>query len=248
MTDEEFTVIVPARLSATRLPGKPLADIGGLPMLIHVMQRAAAAGARRVVAAVADRLLADTVQSAGYEAILTGLHDSGSSRVAAAAGSLQLPPESIVVNVQGDEPFIEPSLIRAVAALAAKTSCALATACRPLKDAEEYHNPAVVKVVGDRDNFAAYFSRAAIPHQRAGGVAETARAHLGLYAWRLNALQHFISQPPAPAEQAEQLEQLRVLWHGGRIALLDCHSESFGVDTPLQLAHARRLASQPPPC
>ena len=248
MTNEAFTVIVPARLSATRLPGKPLADIGGTPMLIRVLQRAAAAGAQRVVAAVADQPLVDAVQGAGYEAVLTGEHDSGSSRVAAAADSLHLPPESIVVNVQGDEPFIEPPLIRAVAALAAKTACALATACRPIKDAEEYHNPAVVKVVGDSGNFAAYFSRAAIPHQRAGGIATMTRAHLGLYAWRLNALQHFISQPPAPTEQAEQLEQLRVLWHGGRIALLDCTSESFGIDTPSQLAHARHLVNRPPIC
>lgn len=242
MATDDFTVIVPARLSATRLPDKPLADIGGIPMLLRVLQQAAAA-ARHVVAAVADAALARLAQDNGFDAVMTGAHESGSSRVAAAARRLQLPADAIIVNVQGDEPFIEPELIRALAAHAAASDCDCATPCRPLHEEQEYHNPAIVKVVSDQHGYAVYFSRAAIPHQRGGGVPPAARAHLGLYAYRHAALQRFISLPPAPTEQAEQLEQLRILWHGGRIALLDCESASFGIDTADDLQRARDRAA-----
>lgn len=223
-------------------------------MLIRVLQQAQAAGAAQVFAAVEEPALAEAVTAAGWRAIMTGAQESGSARVAAAAAQLGLPPEEIVVNVQGDEPFIEPHVIRACAARAAAVSCVCATPCRALKDAFEYEDAAVVKVIADCEGFAMYFSRAAIPHQRdfnggsigggrgAEAAPAAARAHLGLYAYRLRELRRFLSLPPAPAEQCEQLEQLRIIWHGGRIALVECESESFGVDTEEDLARARRRA------
>lgn len=250
MPTKPFTVIVPARLPSTRLPNKPLADIAGTPMLIRVLQQAVAANAEHVVAAVAEQTLADAVTAAGFNAVLTGEHDSGSSRVAAAAETLALADDHIVVNVQGDEPFIEPELINAVAQLAANNTAHCATAARPLTHDDDYHNPAVVKVVGDNNNNATYFSRAAIPHQRSGGVPALARVHLGIYAYRVGALQHFMHLPACPTEKIEQLEQLRILWHGGSIALLEYPSKSFGIDTAEDLAracqHATTLAANTP--
>lgn len=242
---DEFTVVVPARLAAQRLPRKPLADINGTPMLVRVLQQAAASGAARVVAACAEEELAEVVRAAGFTALLTGEHPSGSSRVAEAATLLNLPQDAIVVNVQGDEPFMEPEVIAATAARARAVECACATPCRTARSEEEAADPSVVKVVGDRDNFAAYFSRACIPHRRGDGSNGMAalRVHLGLYAYRLAALRRYTALPPAPTEQAEQLEQLRVLWHGGRIALHDCASESFGIDTEADLARARDRAA-----
>lgn len=247
----DFTVIVPTRLAATRLPNKPLADLGGLPLIVRVLHQAAASGAARVAAAVArgDAALIAAVTRAGYPAIPTGDHDSGGARIAEAAAILRLPPHTLVINLQGDEPFLEPNLIAATAATAAAhPDAACATPCRPLAGAAEYNDPAVVKVTADKHDRALYFSRAPIPYGRAGVIPATARAHIGLYAYRLQSLNHYQALPPAPQEQSEQLEQLRILWHGGTILLHPCQSHGFGIDTPEDLARARaRLAASPPP-
>jgi 3-deoxy-manno-octulosonate cytidylyltransferase (CMP-KDO synthetase) len=235
-----FLVIVPARRGSTRLPDKPLEDIGGKPMLVRVLECAAASGALRVLAAVDDEVLVNVVRRAGFEAVLTGECDSGSARVAVAADQCGLLDSDIVVNLQGDEPFMEPALVRDVAGLLARRSdCVCATVARPLCGTEEFNDPAVVKVIGDADGTARYFSRAPIPHLREGGVPKMARAHVGLYAYRMAFLRRLLTLSPAPTELAECLEQLRVLWHGFSIALLDGDSASFGIDTPADLVRAR---------
>ena len=271
-----FCVIVPARMAATRLPNKPLADIGGVPMIVRTLRQAAASGAEVVAAACADTDVAAAVQEAGFTALMTGEHPSGSSRVAAAAAQLGLGDEAIVVNMQGDEPFMEPEVVAKTAELLAlKKDCACATACRPARSEEEVNSPDVVKVVGNDNNEAVYFSRAGIPYRRSPAAADGSgtppataggrtppqgggsdfggiglggimgvRVHLGLYAYYINELQEYISRPPAPTEQLEQLEQLRILWYGGRIALWECESESFGVDTEEDLARARERAQR----
>ena len=238
-----FVVVVPARLHSTRLPEKMLADIGGQPMLIRVLARAAKSGANRVVAAVDCDALYDAVCQAGSEVVLTGQHDSGSGRVARAVDLLNFADETIVVNVQGDEPFIEPKIIAEVAALlAARDDCVCATACRRLRDTSEYADSSAVKVVATSDQTASYFSRASVPYQRDGGNAppSEARIHVGIYACRAAYWRKLPALPAAPLEEVERLEQLRILWNGDKIALLDCQTDSFGIDTPADLAYARR--------
>lgn len=241
-TDDGFVVIVPARLASTRLPNKALADIGGEAMLVRVLRAAAAAGAAQVYAAVDAESLAVAVTNAGYLAVMTGECDSGGARVAAALQQLPLPDDTVIVNVQGDEPFIEPGLIRDTAALlAARRDCVCATPCRPPTDMAEFNDAAVVKVVSDKDGVACYFSRAPLPHWRGETALPTAaRVHIGVYAYRAGYLRQLPSLAPSPLEQLEQLEQLRILWHGGKIALLETNSDSFGVDTADDLARARR--------
>ncbi len=239
MTKVDYVVIVPARLASTRLPQKPLVDIGGKPMLLRVLQQASQSGAQQVIAAVEDDILFNTVTAAGYQAVRTGDCSSGSERVAAAAAQLKLPEDRIVVNVQGDEPFMEPEVIRGTAQLLSqRLDCGTATAMRSAH-AGEYESTAAVKVVYDADGTARYFSRAPIPHFRTPAVKGDARIHLGIYAYRMAALQHLTQQSPAPLEQAEQLEQLRILWHGGKIAIWMTESKSFGIDTPEDLERAR---------
>ena len=241
--DSAFTVIVPARLASARLADKPLADIGGRPMVVRVLERAAESGAAAVWAAVEDEALAMAVEDAGFRAIRTGAHDSGSARLAAAVEMLEMDDGEVVVNVQGDEPFMEPALIRAVAeALRDRPDCLCSTVCRKPRENAEVERPDVVKVVVDRDGAARYFSRQLIPYLRTGGVSSSVRVHLGLYAYRVGGLRQFSRWSPAPTEKDEQLEQLRFLWNGARIAVLEVESESFGVDTPEDLARAQRRA------
>ena len=239
-----FTVVVPARRASSRLPEKMLADLGGAPMIVRALQCAARSGAARVVAATDDDEIASAAQGAGFAAVKTGAHDSGSSRVCEAAEILQMRGDDIVVNLQGDEPFMEPEHLSELAALLAEKNPACATLARPLRKAEEFWDAGTVKVVLDGDGFALYFSRAPIPFPRADG-AEKARipagalAHLGVYAFRAGALRAFAKSSAAGPEQIERLEQLRILHHGGRIAVLTAESESFGVDSPEDLAKAR---------
>ena len=248
-----FTVLIPARLASTRLPDKPLADIGGVPMVVRVAQRALASGASRVVVAADDARIADACAAHGIDALLTRTdHPSGSDRLAEACTQLALPDDAIVVNVQGDEPLIDPALIDAVAAeLAAQPEAAMSTAAHAIDSAADFGNPNVVKLVLDARGHAMYFSRAPIPWWRDGRAPNDGPAvptspaplrHIGIYGYRAGFIRTFPTLSPAPIETTEALEQLRALWHGFRIAVhVSDHSPGPGVDTPEDLARVRAL-------
>ncbi|MEY3296359.1 MAG: 3-deoxy-manno-octulosonate cytidylyltransferase synthetase KdsB [Pseudomonadota bacterium] len=258
MSAGAFTVLIPARLASTRLPRKPLADIAGKPMVVRVAERVAGlAGARAVVVACDDAEIANACAAHGVQAVLTRSdHPSGSDRLAEACVHLGLDGDDVVVNVQGDEPLIDPALVQAVAALLVqRDDCVMATAAHALAEAAEYTNPNVVKVVLDAASRALYFSRAPLPWWRDGGGAPPGDPaplrHVGLYAYRAGFLRAFPSLPPAALEQAEALEQLRVLWHGHRIAVhVSDHAPGPGIDTPADLARVRaqfEAAAKEPP-
>jgi 3-deoxy-manno-octulosonate cytidylyltransferase (CMP-KDO synthetase) len=250
--DVRFTVLVPARYASSRLPGKPLADLGGKPMIVRVAERARASGAMRVVVATDDSRIEAAARTHGVDAIMTRTdHASGTDRLAEAATRLGLPDDEIVVNVQGDEPLLDPALMRRVAAtLAASTDASIATACHPIAEIDEAFNPNVVKVVLDAHRNALYFSRAPIPWARADFSTQPPKLpaqlpiyrHYGLYAYRVAFLRAFPSLSPAPLEAFEALEQLRALYHGYRIVVDIAHgAPTPGIDTPDDLARARRL-------
>ncbi|MEW6693576.1 3-deoxy-manno-octulosonate cytidylyltransferase [Tepidimonas thermarum] len=255
----DFDVLIPARRASTRLPDKPLADIGGAPMVVRVAQRALASGARSCTVATDDAAIADACRAAGIAAVLTRAdHPSGSDRLAEAVDLLGLADDAVVVNVQGDEPLIDPALIRAVAAvLQTRPDCAMGTAAHPIETAAELFNPNVVKVVLDRHGSALTFSRAPIPWWRDAPRHDGALdlhawppgarplRHIGLYAYRAGFLRRFPQLPPAPLERCESLEQLRVLWHGERIAVtVSATAPGPGVDTPEDLQRVRALWAQ----
>jgi 3-deoxy-manno-octulosonate cytidylyltransferase (CMP-KDO synthetase) len=233
-------VIIPARYGATRFPGKPLADLGGRPLIAHVVERAKKARGVSVVAvATDDERIAAAARSAGAEAILTGEAATGTDRVAVAAKRLTPGPD-LVVNLQGDEPLIEPEAIEALLSAMTSSGAEMGTLARPLEDGE-LERTQVVKVVTDLQGNALYFSRAPIPHRRAGGASPRARAHVGIYAFTTACLHRFAALPPTPLEQEESLEQLRALEHGIRIRVADTAYRGFGIDTPEDLARARAL-------
>ncbi|MES2188229.1 MAG: 3-deoxy-manno-octulosonate cytidylyltransferase [Pseudomonadota bacterium] len=244
-----FTALIPARLASTRLPGKPLADIGGLPMVVRVAQRAQASGAARTVVAADSAAIVDACRAHGVEAILTRAdHSNGSDRLAEACDLLGLPDDGLVVNVQGDEPLVPPPLVAAVAALLhARPEADIATAAHAITAVADYLNPNVVKVVTDATGLALYFSRAPIPWQRdglAGGQpalpSPAPLRHVGLYAYRVAFLRAFPRLAQAPHEVTEALEQLRAMWHGHRIAVFTtAEAPGAGVDTPEDLARVR---------
>ena len=245
-----FVVIVPARLASTRLPRKPLADIGGVPMVVRVARAARASGAEQVVVAADSAEIIDACSAHGVEALLTRAdHASGTDRLAEAVEQLGLADDALVVNVQGDEPLMPAPVIRRVAeALAQRADCAIATACHPLHDAAEFFNPNVVKVVTDASGRALYFSRAPIPWSRDAFAAGPdrlppglpARRHVGLYAYRAGFLRRFPQLPPVALEQHESLEQLRALAHGFGIAVIELpEALPSGVDTPEDLERVR---------
>ena len=249
-----FTVLIPARLASTRLPNKPLADIAGLPMVVHVARRAAQSAALRCVVAADDGRIVDACRLHGVEALLTRAdHASGSDRLAEACEQLSLAGDDIVVNVQGDEPLIDPALVAACAErLQAHPECVMSTAAHTIDSVEEYLNPNVVKVVTDAAGRALYFSRAPMPWWR-DGPAQGVTAlpdpaplrHIGIYGYTAGFLRRFPALPPAPLEQIESLEQLRVLWHGERIVVhLSPQRPGPGVDTPEDLARVRRIFEQ----
>ena len=238
-------ILIPARLGSTRLPNKPLADIAGRPMVVRVAEQCVKADAHRVVVACDDQQIVDAVQQFGFEAIMTRAdHASGTDRLAEAAQRLSIPDEDVVVNVQGDEPLIEASLIHALVDQLAKSPAAsMATAAHPIIDASSIDNPNIVKVVLNRDHEAMYFSRHAIPfdrdHQREQLGAAVLR-HVGIYAYRMPFLRAFPSLSKPPLEQVEALEQLRALWHGFRIAVHKmADAAAPGVDTAEDLALVR---------
>ena len=246
-----FTVLVPARLASTRLPGKPLADIGGLPMIVRVAQRAALSAARRVVVAADHADIVAACAAHGVEAILTrDDHATGSDRLAQACELLGLDGDDLVVNVQGDEPLLDPSLIDACAAtLAQHPDCVMSTAAHAIDTLDELDNPNVVKVVLDAAGRALYFSRAPIPWWRDARASGTAPIsvpaplrHIGLYAYHAGFLRRFPQLAMSPLEHIEALEQLRVLWHGQRIAVhVSDTRPGPGVDTPADLERVRAL-------
>lgn len=253
----DFTVLIPARLQSTRLPRKALADIGGRPMVVRVAERALASGAATVVVATDDAAIVAACARHGVRALLTRRdHASGSDRLAEACERLALPDDAIVVNLQGDEPLMDPALIRAVAnCLRERPDAPIATAAHPIRDAAQFHNPNVVKVVLDARHNALLFSRAPIPCQRdhtadTDPAAELPRAppplrHIGIYAYRAAYLRAFPRLPPAPLERCEALEQLRALWHGDRIAVHVTESApAAGVDTAADLERVRAAWAQ----
>jgi 3-deoxy-manno-octulosonate cytidylyltransferase (CMP-KDO synthetase) len=249
-----FVVLIPARLASSRLPRKALADIGGLPMIVRVARRAALSRASRVVVAADDPEIVAACDAHGVAALLTSPeHASGSDRIAEASAALGLDDAEIVVNVQGDEPLIEPALIDACARLLAeRADCVMSTAAHAITERADFDNPNIVKVVVDAAGRALYFSRAPIPWPRdaPGGLPGTASPplrHVGLYAYRAGFLRLFPSMPASPLEETERLEQLRVLWHGERIAVhVSELAAGIGVDTAEDLAHARRLVAGAP--
>jgi len=247
-----FHVVIPARYASTRLPGKPLADIGGKPMIVRVLERARRTGASSVWVATDSEAVRDAVNRVGGDALMTRRdHPSGTDRLAEVVDTLGWAADDIVVNVQGDEPLIDPALIVAVAqALADDQAAAVATAAHPLRDAAEFFNPNIVKVVCDAHERALYFSRAPMPWARDAFAATRdalpadlpALRHVGIYAYRVAFLRRYASLAMSPLEQWEALEQLRALWHGYAIRVMQiAAAPAAGVDTPEDLERVRAV-------
>jgi len=239
-----FHVLIPARYASTRFPGKPLAEIGGTPMVVRVCERAARSGAASVQVATDDERIAAAVRAHGHPAIMTRAdHASGTDRLAEAARKLGLKDSEIVVNVQGDEPLISPRLIAQVASiLASKKKASVSTACHAVHDEASLASPNVVKVVLDAEGYALYFSRSRIPYPREAGAR--CYRHAGIYGYRVGFLKEYARLRPSPLEKSEALEQLRALWHGHRIAVAVSKTEiPPGVDTPQDLEAVRKMVS-----
>ena len=248
----DFVVVIPARFASTRLPGKPLQDIAGKPMIQHVWQQASKSAASRVVVATDDARIVEACRAFGAEVLLTRAdHNSGTDRLAEVASQLGLSSDAIVVNVQGDEPLIPPAIIDQVAAnLAAHPEAGIATLAEPITDPAQLFNPNVVKVVGDANGLALTFSRAPLPWARDTFAVQRDtlpagvpfRRHIGIYAYRAGFLHDFVAWGPCWLEDAECLEQLRALWHGVRIHVADAlEAPPTGVDTPDDLQRVRQL-------
>jgi 3-deoxy-manno-octulosonate cytidylyltransferase (CMP-KDO synthetase) len=247
-----FTVIIPARLASTRLPNKPLADLGGKPMVVRVAERARESGAARIIVATDHADIATACTAHGVEVCMTRAdHPSGTDRIAEVAANIGLAPDAVVVNLQGDEPLIDPQLLAACASRISAT-VPMATCAHPIADVADTFNPNVVKVVLDKNGRALYFSRATIPWHR-DAFAQSREAlppgytplrHIGLYAYSNAFLQAYPQLEPAPLESIEALEQLRVLWHGYPIAVHVTDSAPHaGVDTPDDLVRVREYFS-----
>jgi 3-deoxy-manno-octulosonate cytidylyltransferase (CMP-KDO synthetase) len=244
-----FTVIIPARMASTRLPDKPLADLGGKPMVVRVAERARLSGAARIIVATDHADIAAACAQHGVEACMTRSdHPSGTDRIAEVAAAIGLAPDAVVVNLQGDEPLIDPQLLAACASRIS-ADVPMATCAHPVADVADTFNPNVVKVVLDKNGRALYFSRATIPWHR-DAFAQSREAlppgyaplrHIGLYAYSNAFLQAYPQLEPAPLESIEALEQLRVLWHGYPIAVhVTDSAPPAGVDTPEDLARVRQ--------
>ncbi|MFZ7274369.1 3-deoxy-manno-octulosonate cytidylyltransferase [Avibacterium avium] len=251
----KFTVIIPARFASSRLPGKPLADIAGKPMIAHVWQKAQQSGASRVVVATDNQAVAQAVQAFGGEVCMTSEHhNSGTERLAEVVEKLALADDEIVVNIQGDEPLIPPVIVQQVADNLAKNGVKMATLAVPLNDAEELFNPNVVKAVADQSGNVLYFSRAPIPWNRDqfAGLSDEQKTqlvlqsqylrHIGIYAYRAGFIKQYVQWQPSALENIESLEQLRVLWYGEKIHIdLAKEVPAVGVDTPEDLEKVRAI-------
>jgi len=245
-----FRVVIPARFASTRLPGKPLADIAGKPMVVRVAEAARLSGAIEVIVATDDIRVFDAVVAHGHEVVMTRVdHASGTDRLAEVAMLRSWVGDEVIVNVQGDEPLIDPAMVAEVArALQHDPEAAIATAAHAITAVDDFFNPNVVKVVTTATHRALYFSRAPIPWHRDGLAIRCdvlppemkPQRHIGLYAYRVNFLKQYGQLAPAPIEQWESLEQLRALWHGFHIHVIECaHPPQAGVDTPDDLARVR---------
>lgn len=254
----EFKIVIPARYGSSRLPGKPLLDIAGRPMIVHVCERALEAGAAEVVVATDDERIVDAVAGLPVSAVMTRPdHHSGTERIAEVVDLLGWTDAAIVVNLQGDEPLIPPDLKRRLARLLARQDVAeVATLAAPIHEREEIFNPNAVKVVLDRDGHALYFSRAPIPWHRDGFASAESTLphdfpwlrHIGIYAYSVGFLRRYVAWPHSPLESIESLEQLRILWMGERILVLPVEqAPEAGVDTEDDLLRVReRLNGDPP--
>ncbi len=244
MAPPPFKVVIPARLASSRLPDKPLLDIAGKPMIIHVLEKARASGAMDVWVATDEQKIISVVEQNGYQAGLTdNTHVSGTDRIAELVSKQGWGDDDIIVNVQGDEPTMAPELITQVAAyLAEHTDIAMASAAHPIQDQTLWVNPNIVKVVLNSRAHALYFSRAPIPFVRdSQRQIEHAYRHIGIYAYRVGFLKTFTRLERAPLESIECLEQLRALWHGHTIGIVVTNLEPFGVDTKEDLEAVRAL-------
>jgi 3-deoxy-D-manno-octulosonate cytidylyltransferase len=242
-----FVVIIPARFASTRLPGKPLQDINGKPMIVHVLERARESGADRIIVATDHAEVAKAVEAAGGEVCMTRAdHQSGTERLAEVIEKCAFSDDTIVVNVQGDEPMIPAVIIRQVADNLAASKAGMATLAVPIHDAEEAFNPNAVKVVMDKDGYALYFSRATIPWDRDrfaknhDTVGDSLLRHIGIYGYRAGFIRRYVSWAPSPLEHIEMLEQLRVLWYGEKIHVAVAKEvPGTGVDTLEDLQRVR---------
>ncbi|WP_433587598.1 3-deoxy-manno-octulosonate cytidylyltransferase [Providencia alcalifaciens] len=243
-----FTVIIPARYASTRLPGKPLADIHGKPMVVRVMEQAIKSGASRVIIATDHPDVAAAVIAAGGEACMTNPdHQSGTERLAEVIDTYGFSDDEIIVNVQGDEPLIPPEIIRQVAQNLQGSQANMGTLAVPIHSAQEAFNPNAVKVVMDKDSYALYFSRATIPWDRdqfaksKETIGDTFLRHIGIYAYRAGFIRRYIAWDASPLEKIEMLEQLRVLWYGEKIHVAVAEkAPGAGVDTPEDLELVRQ--------
>ena len=245
-----FVVIIPARFASTRLPGKPLQDINGKPMIVHVLERARESGADRIIVATDHEDVARAVEAAGGEVCMTRAdHQSGTERLAEVVEKCAFSDDTIIVNIQGDEPMIPPAIVRQVAENLAASSSGMATLAVPIHDAEEAFNPNAVKVVMDAKGYALYFSRATIPWDRdrfaqtRETIGDSLLRHIGIYGYRAGFIRRYVSWAPSPLEQIEMLEQLRVLWYGEKIHVaVAAEVPGTGVDTPEDLERVRGAA------
>ncbi|OOF88601.1 3-deoxy-manno-octulosonate cytidylyltransferase [Rodentibacter ratti] len=248
-----FTVIIPARFASSRLPGKPLAEIAGKPMIQHVFEKAQQSGANRVIIATDNEKVAEVAQGFGAEVCMTSEHhNSGTERLAEVVEKLAIPDDEIIVNIQGDEPLIPPVIVHQVAENLAKFKVNMATLAVKIHDAEELFNPNVVKVLTDKDGYVLYFSRSVIPYDRdqfmglqditKATLAEVYLRHIGLYAYRAGFIKKYVQWAPTQLENLEKLEQLRVLWNGERIHVeLAKEVPAVGVDTAEDLEKVRSI-------
>jgi 3-deoxy-manno-octulosonate cytidylyltransferase (CMP-KDO synthetase) len=244
----DFIAVIPARYASERLPGKPLVDIGGKPMIVWVHELAVRSGAAQVIVATDDERIVAACRTVGAAVELTAAgHRSGTDRIAELAARFAWTDGQIVVNVQGDEPLLPPVLIDQVAGLLADNPAAdIATLTTAVRDPRELDDPNVVKVITDRSGYALYFSRAAIPFARDGRSPNAGQRHVGLYAYRVRSLRTLAASAPCDLELTEKLEQLRALWLGQRIVVaVAAEAPAHGVDTERDLADVRRIAGQP---
>ncbi|UJF17386.1 3-deoxy-manno-octulosonate cytidylyltransferase [Vibrio sp. SS-MA-C1-2] len=247
-----FVVVIPARYQSSRLPGKPLADIAGKPMVQWVYERALQTGAEKVIVATDDQRVFDAVTAFGGEVCMTSTtHTSGTERLAEVVNHYQFPADKIIVNVQGDEPLIPPSIVRQVADNLANVEAPMATLGVEIDSAEEVFNPNVVKAVADKNGFALYFSRAAIPWNRDAFAEDNSvihhnlLRHIGIYAYRAGFINTYLEWDSCALEKIESLEQLRVLWHGEKIHIdVALDPPPIGVDTPEDLEQVRALVKK----